>query len=212
MKEYTLKHFIKTFGKSICVVIIFALIGAVAMGLDAKHKKSTTYTASRDIVIAHNITREFENSNNNNNDSLVAEDTNMMPTYKDIAKNRVIAVAAHKNLSKRDRAKYSVDDVNGAIDAEITPQSLVMKLKAQSGSAKESIAIANATAKAMKQKLPSLQPGAGRVTLLQKASSSDVTSKTTPSTKKYAVVGLALGGLLGIIVSFVVVTIKNFVK
>ncbi|MCH3923214.1 chain-length determining protein [Limosilactobacillus sp.] len=210
MKTYTLKKFMHTFGKSILVIIIFALIGGVAMGLDAKHKKTTTYTATRSIVISHNIEKAYQSKQNNSQDSLVNEDANMMPTYKEIAENGTIATAAHHRLSKHLRSKYSSSDVKSAVKAKVTPQSLVMDLKAETKSPKDSVAIVNATAQAMKQELPTLQPGSGKVTLLQKANTDEVSSSSHPSIKKHAAVGLALGGLLGMIVSFIAVTIKNF--
>ena len=55
MKNNTLRKLIKSYGKGFAVVVIFALIGAVVMGGMAKKKKTTTYTATRQIVIAHNI-------------------------------------------------------------------------------------------------------------------------------------------------------------
>lgn len=212
MKTYTLNKFMHTFGRSILIIIIFALIGGAGMGLEAKHKKTTTYTATRSIVISHNIIKEYRANQSNNQDSLVNEDVNLMPTYKDIAENGTIAAATRHNLSKSLRSKYSTSDIKSAINAKITPQSLVMDLKAETSSAKDSVAIVNGTARAMQQKLPKLQPGSGKVTMLQKATVSDASSSTHPSTKKYAVVGIALGGLLGLIISFIGVTIKNFIK
>ena len=137
MKNVTLNNLMKKYGKPVLVVLIFAILGALVMGIDAKKKKSTTYTASRQIVISHNIPQEM----------------------------RTMSSGAN---------------------------------------------IVNATAKAMKEELPQLQPGSGKVTLLQKATVNNTDSKTTPSTKKYVVVGFALGALLGLIIEFVVFTVKNF--
>lgn len=212
MKNYTIKDFMNKFGKDICIVIILALLGGVFMGLDARHKKTTTYTATRSIVISHNVEKTLQSERGNTNDSIVNEDNNMMPTYKDIAENGTIAAAARKSLSKKMRSKYSSDDIKSAVHAKVTPQSLVMELKAQTGSRKDSVAIVNATAQAMQKQLPKLQPGSGKVTLLQKATVDSTTSETKPSVKKHAVVGLALGGLLGLIIVFVAETIRNFLK
>lgn len=210
MKKYTLKKLTKTYGKGFLVVVVFAIIGALVMGGLAKKKKTTTYTATRQIVIAHNISRANRESNNNNNNSIVNDDSNMMPTYKDIAENGVIANKARTYLSHSMKKKYSADDIEDAMSAKVSPQSLVMDLKAKTSSDKASVKIVNATARAMKAELPRLQPGSGRVTLLEKATTKGVNSESSPSIKKHAVVGLALGALLGLIIDFVVVTIKNF--
>lgn len=210
MKDTTLRKLIKSYGKEFIVVVIFALIGAVIMGGMAKKKKTTTYTATRQIVIAHNISRENRNSNNNSNNSIVNDDSNMMPTYKDIAENGIIASQARTYLSHSMKKRYSTDDIKGAISAKVSPQSLVMDLKAKTSSREDSVKIVNASARAMKMELPRLQPGAGHVTLLEKASVSNTDSQSSPSIKKYAVVGLALGALLGLIIEFIIFTIRNF--
>lgn len=210
MKNNTLRKLIKSYGKGFAVVVIFSLIGAVVMGGMAKKKKTTTYTATRQIVIAHNISRENRNSNNNSNNSIVNDDSNMMPTYKDIAENGIIASRARTYLSHSMKKKYSTDDIKDAISAKVSPQSLVMDLRAKTSSKKASAKIVNASARAMKKELPRLQPGSGHVTLLEKASANNTDSHSSPSIKKHAVVGFALGALLGLIIDFVVFTVKNF--
>ncbi|EEJ40079.1 YveK family protein [Limosilactobacillus vaginalis] len=210
MKNITLNDLMKKYGKPVLVVLIFAILGALVMGVDAKRKKTTTYTASRQIVISHNVPQEMRTMSSGANISIVGEDNNMMPTYKDIAENGTIAQEARKHLSKSMKKKYSADDVRNAIDAKISQQSLVMELKAKTSSKEASVKIVNATAKAMKEELPRLQPGAGKVTLLQKATIDNTDSQTSPSTKKYVVVGFALGALLGLIIEFVLFTVKNF--
>lgn len=210
MNNITLNNLMKKRGKPVLVVLIFAVLGALVMGINAKRKKSTTYTATRQIVISHNIPQEMRTLSSGANISIVSEDNNMMPTYKDIAENGTVAQQARKHLSRSMKKKYSADDIKSAIDAKISQQSLVMELKAKTSSKDASVKIVNATARAMKEELPRLQPGSGRVTLLQKATVNNVDSKTTPSTKKYVVVGFALGALLGLIIEFVIFTVKNF--
>lgn len=210
MEHTTLNNLMKKYGKPFLLVLIFAILGALVMGIDAKRKKSTTYTASRQIVISHNIPSEMRTMTSGANISIVGEDNNMMPTYKDIAENGTIAQAARKHLSKTMKKKYSVDSIKSAVDAKISQQSLVMELKAKTSSREASVKIVNAVARAMKEELPQLQPGSGKVTLLQRASVKNTESRTTPSTKKYVIVGFALGALLGLIVEFVILTIRNF--
>lgn len=211
MKTYTLNKLIKSYGKAALVIIIFALIGGLVMGGTAKRKKSTQYTATRQIVISHNISNSNYGSSSGNT-SIVNDDNNMMPTYRDIAENGIIASRTRTYLSRKMKKNYSTEQIQEALSAKTTPQSLVMDLRARTSSEKEAVTLVNAASQAFKQELPNLQPGAGNVTLLQKANVDTVKSSSGPSIKKYAVVGLALGGLFGLIVDFIVVTIRNFGK
>ena len=86
-----------------------------------------------------------------------------------------------------------------------------MSLSVTTDNPKDAVKLVNAVAEGLKEKLPEIQPGAGSVKLMAKASKDDVKSITTPHTKKYAIVGLALGGLLGMIISFVAITWKKII-
>ncbi|MDC2840492.1 YveK family protein [Limosilactobacillus mucosae] len=211
MKNYSAKELIQMFWKSVILILVLAVLGGGAMGYRAKKQQHTTYTASQEIVISHNL-NENSNSSDNGQDSITNADLNMMTTYAEIAKDETISETAHKILPKSIKKNYSVQDVNDAIRAVPHQQSLVLSIKAKTGSAKASVAIANATAKAVKKDLPKLQPGAGTVTLLAKPTTKSVTSETLPHAKKYAMVGAAMGGLIGIVISFVVITLKDLVK
>lgn len=211
MKTYTLNNLIEKYGKACLVVIVFALIGGIVMGGVAKKKKQTHYIATRQVLISHDLSTANYSVQNPNN-SITTDDNNMMPTYKDIVENGTIARRARTYLPHSIKSKYSSNDIQGTVSAKVMPQSLVMSVRVKTSNPKESVAIVNATTKALKAELPKIQPGAGQVTLLQRASTDDVKSETNPSVKKYAVVGLALGGLLGLIIDFVVITIKNFGK
>lgn len=211
MKNYSAKELIQMFWKSVILILVLAVLGGGAMGYRAKKQQHTTYTASQEIVISHNL-NENSNSSDNGQDSITNADLNMMPTYAEIAEDETISETAHKMLPKSIKKHYSVQDVNDAIRAVPHQQSLVLSIKAKTGSAKASVAIANATAKAVKKDLPKLQPGAGTVTLLAKPTTKSTTSETLPHAKKYAMVGAAMGGLIGIVISFVVITLKDLVK
>lgn len=211
MNNLTVSGYLKKYSKEIIVVALCALIGGGWMGYSAKKHKITEYTANRDVVISHNIEPVQSNSTNDNN-SVVVNDLNMMPTYKDIVENDLIANQARKRLPKKLQKKYSVNALQSVLGAKTSQQSLVMRIKADTRSQKDSVAIVNAASEAFQNELPKLQLGAGKVTLLQKANVNNTSSTTRPSVKKHTVVGLALGALLGLIISLVSVTIKNFVK
>ena len=211
MKNYSAKELFQMFWKSVIFILVLAVLGGGAMGYRAKKQQHTTYTASQEIVISHNL-NENSNSSDNGQDSITNADLNMMPTYAEITEDETISETAHKMLPKSVKKHYSVQDVNDSVRAITHQQSLVLSIKAKTGSAKASVAIANATAKAVKKDLPKLQPGAGTVTLLAKPTTKSTTSETLPHAKKYAMVGAAMGGLIGIVISFVVITLKDLVK
>lgn len=185
-----------------------ALIGAAGMFVLAKHKSVTTYTADRYVLISHNLNKS-QNSNGYPTENNA--DMNMMSSYEDIVKNSQVAKASKKHLSKSLQKKYSANKISKDIDAKAKEQSLVMRISATTDSPQTSVSLVNATAQGLKDELPKIQPGAGEVHLLAKAQKEDVTSKTTPNKKKYVVVGFALGALIGLIISFVVVTWKKVI-
>lgn len=211
MKNYSAKELIQMFWKSVILILVLAVLGGGAMGYRAKKQQHTTYTASQEIVISHNL-NENSNSSDNGQDSITNADLNMMPTYAKIAEDETISETAHKMLPKSIKKHYSVQDVNDSVKAVAHQQSLVLTIKAKADSAKAAVEIANATAKAVKKDLPKLQPGAGTVTLLAKPTTKSTTSETLPHAKKCAMVGAAMGGLIGIVISFVVITLKDLVK
>lgn len=128
-------------------------------GLSCQKQQHTTYSASQEIVISHNLNEN--QSSDNGQDSVTNADMNMMPTYAAIAEDETISETAHKMLPKSVKKHYSVQDVNDSVRAIAHQQSLVLTIKAKADSAKAAVEIANATAKAVKKDLPKLQPGAG---------------------------------------------------
>ncbi|AMY14664.1 YveK family protein [Limosilactobacillus reuteri subsp. suis] len=211
MKEYRLKDLSASFWKGLIITIIFAIIGGIGMGLLARHRQSTSYIAERSVVITHKIS-ESELSQGNNQQPIVITDLNMMDTYSDIAQNKQIASAARKYLPKKLQHEYSADTIASDVNAMTHSQSLVMKIKVKTGDAKDSATIANAVTRAFQKELPKVQPGAGQVHLLAKATSENVQISTTPNKKKYIAAGVALGALIGIVISFVTVTWRKYIK
>ncbi|MDF9444972.1 chain-length determining protein [Limosilactobacillus mucosae] len=210
MKEYSVKDLKSPFVKAFIFTIIMAILGGVVMIGVAKHKKHTTYTAERYVLISHKMNSKNGSSTGTTN-SVTNDDINMMTTYEEIARNEEISQAARKHLSKSLRKKYTTTELSDDVKAKTQPQSLVMSLSVTTDNPKDAVKLVNAVAEGLKEKLPKIQPGSGSVKLMAKANQGDVKSMTTPHTKKYAVVGLALGGLLGMIISFVAITWKRII-
>lgn len=204
-KNYSMQDLSKIIVKNLLVIIIFTILGGGAFGLLAKHKRSTTYTAERSVVVSHN----FSNANKKND--VVNADLSMTSTYSDMINGREVTNKAYKLLSKKMRKEYTRNQIAASINSETHPESLVISIKAHGNSAKDAVAIVNATTDAAKLEIPKMQPGAGNVHVYPKATESSVVSKTTPSTKKYVVIGSALGLLFGMIIAFAVDTWKKLI-
>lgn len=212
MKNYTVKELVTMFWKSIILIIVLAVIGGGCLGLIAKHRQRTTYTASRNVLITHNLTQFISKDRTNLQDSITTTDQDMMESYKEIVEDPQITNAARKTLPKEIQKKVSASEFNQNINAKVKPQSLVLHIQAHASSSEQAVKMVNATAVTFKKQLPKIQPGTGEVVLLAKANNQTVTSATAPHAKKYAAVGVALGGALGIVISFTALTLKDISK
>lgn len=212
MKNYSIKELTSMFWKSILLIIIMALIGGAFLGSVAKKKQHTTYTATRNVLISRNLNQYNKENNSNIQNSMVANEQEMMESYKEIAEDRQVTDVAREMLPNKMKKQISAQKFNNAIKVDSNQQSLVLNLKATSDSPANSVKMVNATAEALEKQLPKIQPGVGKVVPLAKATETSVNSKTTPHAKKYAAVGVALGGLVGIIISFMGITLKDLGK
>ncbi|WP_019205922.1 hypothetical protein [Limosilactobacillus ingluviei] len=208
MKEYQLKDVKASFIKAAIFTVLMALIGGAGMYVVAKYKQHITYTAERYVVISHPITVPTATATN----SLTNTDQQMMLTYEEIANDPMVAKATRKHLTKAQRKNYSVEQISQDLDAKAKPQSLALRLKVTANSPKNAVALVNAAAEGLQETLPKIQSGVGDIKLLAKATTDNVELNKSINVKKYAAAGLALGGLVGIIISFVVITWRRVLK
>ena len=197
-----------SFVKAAVFTVIMALLGGAGMFVVAKHKQHISYTAERFVVISHPITTQTATSAS----PITNTDQQMMLTYEEIANDPMVAKAARKHLTKSQRKEYSADQISQDLDAKAKPQSLALRLKVTTNSPKNAAALVNAAAEGLKETLPKIQPGAGNVKLLAKATEDNVELNKSTNVKKYTAAGLALGGLVGIVISFVVITWRRVLK
>ena len=204
MKKFSIKKLTKRVVNNILLIIICGVVFGVLFGLVAHHKASTNYNASRAVMVTHNFNRS------RNRSSAVEADQHLVPTYQDILSDNAISKAARKNLPKGIRKEYTTDKINHAVTSSAKGDSLVIVVHAKTDSAKDSVAIVNAVTKAFKTELPKIDAQAGKVHLLSKATEESVISNTRPSAKKYTVLGIGLGILLGMVLSVLLTTWKSF--
>ena len=201
-QKYSLNDLIKVIWKNIIVIVIFAIVGGGMFFAFAKHKQKTTYTAERSIMISHNL-------NSKKSVSQVNADLAMIPTYEDMIKGRQIADRTWQMLPKNIKKGTSVNDLSDSIDTNSRPNSLIINLKATTQNDEKSVAFVNYTADAVKKELPKMQQGIGTVHVYEKASKKNVTTQVHSSVKKYTLVGIALGIVAGMVISFVATSWKH---
>lgn len=202
-KKYTVNDFSRILIKNIIVIVILAIICALGAGMYAKHKQVTTYSAQASVLVTANIDQtDYKNS-------AVMAEKGMMKTYEEIAGNQETMKQARKYLSKGLKKNYSVDQLTSVVDINSNPDSLILHIGAKTDSEKNSVEISNAIAKAAAKQLPKYSLNHDQAQVVTQASKDNVTSRTTPSVKKYTVLGAALGVLVGMIISFSVTTWKK---
>lgn len=201
--KFTVGKFSRIIVKNIIVILVLTIIGGLGTGLYAKHKKQTFYYANSSVLVNANLNRtDYKNS-------AVMAEKGMMKTYEKITGNQETMKVAKRYLPHKISKAYSTDKMSSAVNVNSTPDSLILSISAKTDKSGDSVKIANAVAKAAQTQLPKYSPNHSQVKILTRANSNNVDSKTTPSTKKYTVLGAALGLLVGMILSFSVTTWKN---
>ncbi|WP_295746263.1 Wzz/FepE/Etk N-terminal domain-containing protein [uncultured Limosilactobacillus sp.] len=190
--------------KNIIVIACFTIIFGILGILYARHKRHTTYEAERTIMTS----TSYQGANANEE---VQADISLGKTYAKITESKNVAKRAHRELPKNMRKEYTVKDISSMVNADPVAQTTLIKVSVKSSSAKRAAKIVNAVTDAAAKEIPRRVPSAKQVSLFSKASKSDTTSKTSPSTKKMALLGAAVGLLLGMVVSFSITTWKHLI-
>lgn len=202
-KKYTVNDFSRILIKNIIVIVILAIVGALGAGMYAKHKKTTTFSARSGVLVITNVDQtDYKNS-------AVMAEKGMMKTYEEIAGNQTTTKQARKYLPQRLKKNYDPERLASVVDVNSNPDSLILHIGAKTDSEKDSVTIANAVAKAAAKELPKYSLNHSQVRIVTQATKDSVVSRTTPSVKKYTVLGAALGLLIGMIISFSVTTWKK---
>ncbi|MCC4482222.1 capsular biosynthesis protein [Limosilactobacillus reuteri] len=202
-RNYTLGSMSKIITKNILIIGILTILGAVIGGLYANNKKTTNYFADSTVMINANL-----NNTDYKNSALLAE-KGMMKTYEEIAGNQESMLIAKKYLPKEMRKSLTVEEMMSAVKVNSSPDSLILNFSVKTESSTDSVEIANAVAKAATLILPKYSQNNSIVKVLTRANKKNVNSNTTPSVKKYIVMGASLGLLVGMIFSFSITTWKH---
>lgn len=197
--KISLKNISKVVWHNILVIVIATLLFGVIGGLYAKHKQHTDYISTRNLMTG----RAYRGASANEE---VQADINLGDTYAKIIESDDVAKAARHKLPKSMRKQYSTEQLASMVKAHPVMQTTIVKVSVKAGTAKASSKIVNAVTEAAAKQIPERVPSAGKVSLFAKETADDAQSNTTPSAKKYALIGAAVGFLLGMVVAFSVTT------
>ena len=200
----TLTNVWKAIWKNIIVIAILTIIGGAGGYLYAHHKKITTYEAERNMLIAHRHVGQSANDQ-------FMSDMGMMKTYSKIVESNDVANAAHKKLPKKLQKKYSTKQLSAMVNAHPIDQSTIMNVSVEADNAKDATVLVNTVTNASVNEIERIVPSAGTIRLFAKAKTADAMSHTTPSTKKYALLGAAVGLLVGMVIAFSITTWKHLI-
>lgn len=190
--------------KNIILILISAVIFCGLAVFYAKHKASTQpYVARTSVVIYDPSNSKYDQY------GVYNKELNRMKTYKSIAKNDVVLETVKSDLKKNYHLSLSVSDIKSAVTMKDSDQTTVLQIKAKSNKKRNAKVIANASAQAVKEDL-NKYINAGNIKPLAPATLDSV-QKDGVSLKKYSVVGLAFGFILGIAIALIKdVLLKQF--
>jgi capsular polysaccharide biosynthesis protein len=200
----TLSNIWKVVWKNVIVIVLLMIIGGAGGYLYAHHKRVTTYEARRSVLIAHRHVGSDANEQ-------FMSDMGMMKTYSKIIESNDVANAAHKNLPKKLRKEYSAKRISSMISARPVDQSTIMNVSVEAENAKDATTLVNCVTESSVNEIKRIVPSSGTIRLFAKAKTADAMAHTSPSTKKYALLGAAVGLLAGMVISFSVTTWKHLI-
>ncbi|MDM8221704.1 YveK family protein [Limosilactobacillus vaginalis] len=197
--KISLKNISKIIWHNIIVIVIATLLFGLAGGLYARHKRHTEFTSTRNLMTSSSYRGASANEE-------VQANINLGDTYAKIVESKDVAQAARKNLPKNIRKEYKVEQISSMVKAHPVPQTTIVKVSVKADTAKTSSKIVNTVTDAAAKEIPKKVPSAGEISLFAKETAADAQSSTTPSTKKFILIGAAVGFLLGMVVAFSVTT------
>ncbi|WP_273722893.1 YveK family protein [Leuconostoc mesenteroides] len=198
--SFSLIDLVKRLLKNSWWIFILGIVMGASLYTYAKHSVLTAYTAERYVIVAKS------NTGVKDPNSRVQADQMLINTYKKIASDPSIVNQA-KKLST---VSVTKKEIVSAITVSQPDQTLMMRFSASAATAKKSVAIANAYAKAFSIEGSKLYPDMAKPLLLSSAKKADVLSGTVYSPKKLTVFGFAFGITLGAFIVLLTGIFQNY--
>ncbi|KMY81116.1 capsular biosynthesis protein [Leuconostoc mesenteroides subsp. dextranicum] len=198
--SFSLIDLVKRLLKNSWWILILGIVMGASLYTYAKHSVLTAYTAERYVIVAKS------NTGVKDPNSRVQADQMLINTYKKIASDPSVVNQA-KKLST---VSVTKKEIVSAITVSQPDQTLMMRFSASAATAKKSVAIANAYAKAFSIEGSKLYPDMAKPLLLSSAKKADVLSGTVYSPKKLTVFGFAFGITLGAFIVLLTGIFQNY--
>lgn len=198
--SFSLIDLVKRLLKNSWWILILGIVVGASLFTYAKHSVLTAYKAERYVIVAK------DNTGVKDPNSRVQADQMLINTYKKIASDSSVVNQA-KKLST---VSVTKKEIVSAITVSQPDQTLMMRFSASAATAKKSVAIANAYAKAFSIEGSKLYPDMAKPLLLSSAKKADVLSGTVYSPKKLAVFGFAFGITLGAFIVLLTGIFQNY--
>lgn len=195
--SFSLIDLVKRLLKNSWWILILGIVVGASLYTYAKHYVLTAYTAERYVIVG--VKDQDPNSR-------LQADQMLINTYEKIARDPSVVNQA-KKLST---VSVTEKEIVSAITVSQPDQTLMMRFSASTATAKKSVAIANAYAKAFSIEGSKLYPDMAKPLLLSSAKKADVSSGTVYSPKKLTVFGFAFGITLGAFIVLLTGIFQNY--
>lgn len=192
--SFSLIDLVKRLLKNSWWILILGIVVGASLYTYAKHYVLTAYTAERYVIVGQDP------------NSRVQADQLLINTYEKIARDPSVVNKA-KKLST---VSVTEKEIVSAITVSQPDQTLMMRFSASTATAKKSVAIANAYAKAFSSEGSKLYPDMAKPLLLSSAKKANVLSGTVYSPKKLTVFGFAFGITLGAFIVLLTGIFQNY--
>ena len=197
--KVSLNNISKVIWHTIIVIVIATLLFVLIGGLYAIHKRHTDYVSTRNLMTSSSYRGAAANEE-------VQANINLGDTYAKIVESNDVARIAHRKLPKSIKEKYTANQINSMVRAYPVSQTTIVKVSVKAETAKASSKIVNAVTNAAAVEIPKRVPSVGKISLFAKETTDNAQSITTPSTKKFILIGAAVGFLVGMVLAFSITT------
>lgn len=195
--SFSLIDLVKRLLKNSWWILILGIVVGASLYTYAKHYVLTAYTAERYVIVG--VKDQDPNSR-------LQADRMLINTYEKIARDPSVVNKA-KKLST---VSVTEKEIVSAITVSQPDQTLMMRFSASAATAKKSVAIANAYAKAFSIEGSKLYPDMAKPLLLSSAKKANVLSGAVYSPKKLTVFGFAFGITLGAFIVLLTGIFQNY--
>lgn len=197
--KVSLNNISKVIWHNIIVIVIATLLFGLIGGLYAIHKRHTDYVSTRNLMTSSSYRGAAANEE-------VQANINLGDTYAKIVESNDVARIAHRKLPKSIKEKYTANQINSMVRAYPVSQTTIVKVSVKAETAKASSKIVNEVTNAAAVEIPKRVPSVGKISLFAKETTDNAQSITTPSTKKFILIGAAVGFLVGMVLAFSITT------